>query len=155
MEKLLVIAKEQPSQNGGTFTKLFCYRQVNVAEEGQEPRWVDDVNPTTGKPTSVTVKLTDHFKKEHQYNEKEPSIDGMQFPLYFDVSMEDMVEVVTKSGKNEMVNECYITVDKTSEGKPRIDKNGNRHPLCVISVAKRISEAPRRTITWDNVYDVK
>lgn len=148
MEKLLVCRKMKKAEDGKEKPIIFCYRQVERKGEDGSVTWVDEINPATGKSTSVTVHLTEHFKNEHP-------LESVPFPCYMTVDMARRIEVINSEGEKKEVNACYLTIDKTQDGKARLDKYGKRHPICIINSVVEISEAPHREITWDNVADIE
>lgn len=145
---LLVCHKKQKKNDGSTFDRYFCYKQNEVQDEEGNISYTDEINPATGKAQGVKALLPDDMLKRH-------GITNNMFPLYMTVDMEATLEVTTKDGSKVTVRACKLKIDRDKEGNPRLDKYGKRHVVCVINDVVKFSEAPRREITWDDVYEIE
>ena len=93
-----------------SFNAYFCYRVI-LNDKGQ---WEDIVTPTTNgqiKTTSIRVALSSSLRKEFEKEDK--------FPYILELD-------------NSTDKDYYITKDKDSKGKVRLDKNGQSHLILVL-----------------------
>ena len=53
---------------------------------------------------------------------------------------------------DEESKDYFITIDKYKSGKPKLDKDGHKHCIMVISNFRDIQEAPREKLTIDDMF---
>ena len=130
----MLCSKEMKSDNGHPFTVYYGYQQQEIKVDG-ETHYEDvklavtlEDGTTTMKAVPVNVKLAQDFEKE--------IIDsGVKFPLLLFLDSE--VKIEDKDS-------YYVTIDKTKDKAPRLDKYGKKHLILVVRHGEFI-EAPRKT----------
>ena len=133
---LKVFSKEVPNEKGGTFPVFFGYRVERVGDV------LNDVaTPSTDREGKaimrsipVKIKLTELFKNTYK---------DFSTPSLLDVNLEGK----TSTGKKS----AFITVDKDSNKKPRLDKNGKRHPILVIEQVESWEPLPYEDMDFDSI----
>ena len=133
---LLLCKKTQKTEDNREFDVFYGYQQV-FSEEKQD--FVDVLVPSKdaqGNPTmksrTVKVVLTD--------NVKHLLLADDAFP--YRLTLEEGIDF-------------FITVDKTKDGKPRLDKYGKKHGLLVINTFQEYVSVPRKSMTFDDLDNIE
>lgn len=140
---LKVCSKPVKTAEGKTFDAFFAYRQ-----EMKDGVPTDVLTPSTdedGKPImiakSIRVALTGAAEKKLKLDANFPYL----------LTLEDMVEPIdTDDDINQP--DFYVTIDKDTEGNPRLDKKGNKHLIAIISNFRDYSHvAPASSFSLDDI----
>lgn len=135
---LLVFSKEV-NDNNRKFTTYYGYRQTLLPDGTYE----DVATPATdeeGKATMITKSIKIKFNEDFLNTHKD-----LTFPVYMTINK----TLKLSDGRDS----SFITVDKDSDKKPRLDKNGHRHLVLVVRDVVSITEAPRTSYSLDDLDD--
>lgn len=141
---LKVCSKAVETKEGKVFDAYFGYRQqlneeTNKYEDILTPGKDKDGNPIM-YAKSIRVALTDVAKKKLVAEDNFPYVleleDGYQPVAYPEVEKVDF----------------YVTVDKNKNGIERLDKNGNKHYIAIISNFRNATHAePMSSLSLDDL----
>lgn len=136
----MLCSKDMKGSNGHPFTVYYAYQQQAIEVDGvvqyediKTPITLAD-GTTDMKAIPVNVKLSQDFMKE--INDSE-----VKFPLLLFLDSEIKID-----GKDSY----YVTIDKTKEKTPRLDKYGKKHLILVVRHGEFI-EAPRKSYDIDDI----
>lgn len=142
LQYLKVCAKKVRTKDGHTFDAMFAYRQAD-----NDGVMSDVLSPSTdkdGKPVmvarSIRIALTGEAKKK--------LIAEGKFPYL--LTLED--GLTTERKPNGSTPDFYLTWDKDKDGVLRLDKNGKKHRIAVISdYRSALHVEPLNTMTLDDI----
>ena len=137
--KILVFHRKQPKQDGTLYDRYFMY--------GLDDKEEIIVNPDTGNPRSFKVVIADEVFKVH-------NLTNNMFPVIMVVDDEATLQVTTKDGESKEVSAFRFKTDRDKSGKIRRDDMGNPYILAKINQVVEIREAPRKSISWDEMFDI-
>ena len=142
LQYLKVCAKKVRTKDGHTFDAMFAYRQADndgVMSDVLTPSTDKDGNPCM-VARSLRIALTGEAKKK--------LIAEGKFPYL--LTLEDGLTPERKpNGSNP---DFYLTWDKDKDGVLRLDKNGKKHRIAVISdYRSALHVEPLNTMTLDDI----
>lgn len=120
-----VCSKAVKTKDNRTFDAYFGY----LYEKDKDGNMIDKAK----NDKSIKIRVT----KELQQRLKD---NNFKFPMFF--MLDD---------KNES-KDYFITIDKYANGKPRLDKEGNKHTIMVIQNYQDVQECERKELTLDDIF---
>lgn len=148
LQYLKVCAKKVRTKDGHTFDAMFAYRQADnngTMSDVLSPSTDKDGNPTM-VARSIRIALTGEAKKK--------LIAEGKFPYL--LTLEDGLSSERGANGSHVLNgstpDFYLTWDKDKDGVLRLDKNGKKHRIAVISdYRSALHVEPLNTMTLDDI----